>query len=133
MKKIALYIGIILITSRPFTVANKNQFSSMTSIDTLPTVLTQNRADLVGSELKNDAFVRFAQLQLPTTKPEWEKYSTHLRNEIIKKAGVIIDHQLPLNYQETGTEKMEGYSIKNITFQTRPGVYATANLYIPDG
>ena len=23
--------------------------------------------------------------------------------------------------------------IKNITFQTRPGVYATANLFIPDG
>ncbi len=28
---------------------------------------------------------------------------------------------------------MKGYSIKNIYFQTRPGVYATANLYVPDG
>jgi hypothetical protein len=28
---------------------------------------------------------------------------------------------------------MPGYTIKNIVFQTRPKVYATANLYIPDG
>jgi len=28
---------------------------------------------------------------------------------------------------------MDGYTIKNIFFQTRPGIYATANLYIPDG
>ena len=28
---------------------------------------------------------------------------------------------------------MKGYSIKNIAFQTRPGIYATANLYIPEG
>ena len=43
-------------------------------------------------------------------------------------------HQnLPLNLKETGSVKMNGYTIKNIAFQTRPGVYATANLYIPDG
>jgi hypothetical protein len=28
---------------------------------------------------------------------------------------------------------MKGYQIKNIAFQTRPGVYATANLYVPEG
>src|SRR5690606_8866806 len=33
----------------------------------------------------------------------------------------------------TGSLKMKGYTIKNIAFQTRPEVYATANLYIPDG
>ena len=108
-------------------------FNLHSATDSLPTVLTENRADLVGSKLKNEAILRFAQLQLPETKQEWEDYRTHLRNEIIKKAGIVIDHELPLNYQETGTVKMEGYSIKNLIFQTPSGVYATANLYIPDG
>jgi hypothetical protein len=134
MKQVILYFDVILIMySHVFTATGDSKINFTQGYDTLPNVLTQNHADIVGSKLKNEAFLRFAQHQLPTTKQEWEKYRTHLRNEIIKKAGVFIDHKLPLNYQETGTEKMEGYSIKNIIFQTRPGVYATANLYVPDG
>ncbi|HUR30480.1 MAG TPA: acetylxylan esterase, partial [Saprospiraceae bacterium] len=133
MKKIALYICLFILTSYAFTVGEVNEFSSAPGSDTLPNVLPQNHADIIGSKLKNEAYLRFAQHQLPTTKQEWEKYRTHLKNAIIEKAGVVIDHRLPFNYQETGTEKMEGYSIKKIIFQTRPGVYATANLYIPDG
>ena len=135
MKHILLYIGFIIssIHSYAYTVPGKNQFNYTAATDSLPTVLTQNRSDIIGSKLKNESFLRFAQHQLPKTKQEWGNYRTHLRNEIIKKAGVLIDHQLPLDYKETGTIKMQGYSIKNIVFQTRPGVYATANLYIPDG
>jgi hypothetical protein len=57
----------------------------------------------------------------------------NLKNEIIKKAGVIIDHNLPLNTKVTGSIDMSSYIIKNLVFQTRPGIYATANLYIPQG
>jgi hypothetical protein len=35
--------------------------------------------------------------------------------------------------KEYRTIQMRGYSIKNLIFQTRPGIFATANLYIPDG
>ncbi len=101
--------------------------------DSLPAVLPKNRADLLESRLRNEAVLKFAQHQLPKTKQEWENYKINLRNEIIEKAGIVIDPNLPLDYTETGTKKMEGYTIKNILFQTRPGVYATANLYIPDG
>lgn len=101
--------------------------------DSLPAVFTDNHADLIKSKLRNEAVLRFAQHQLPKTKQEWEAHRIHLKDEIIKKAEIVIDHELPLNCQETGTIKMEGFTIKNIIFQTRPGVYATANLYIPDG
>ncbi|MEP7107325.1 MAG: acetylxylan esterase [Ferruginibacter sp.] len=47
--------------------------------------------------------------------------------------GVCTDHTIDLNIKETGTIQMKGYKIKNIYFQTLQGVYATANLYIPDG
>jgi hypothetical protein len=127
------YVGFILINILLNVSAQpkKNGFTS--AQDSLPNVLTQNHADLLGSKLKREAFLRFAEYQLPKTQQEWKIYKTHLRNEIIKKAGVVINHELPLNYEETSTIKMEGYSIKKIIFQTRPGVYATANLYVPGG
>ena len=111
-----------------------NIYSSFTeSSDSLPSVLAKGHTDLVESRLRNEALLKFAEYELPVNLDEWEIYRVKLKNEIIKKAGVIIDHDLPLNIKETGTVQMKGYIIKNIAFQTRPGVYATANLYIPDG
>jgi hypothetical protein len=101
--------------------------------DTLPDVFPENSADLIVSRLRNEAVLKFTQHQLPKNKLKWEKKRSQIKDEIIKKAGIIIDHELPLNYQETGVKKMDGYTVKNIIFQTRPGVYATANLYVPDG
>ena len=102
-------------------------------LDTLPKVLNPNHADLVESRLRNQATVKFGIHQLPSNLQEWEQYRTQLRNTIIQKTGFIVQHQLALNIQETGSTKMNGYTVKNIAFQTRPGVYATANLFVPDG
>src|SRR5690606_3936259 len=83
--------------------------------------------------LRFEAAMNFSVHQLPNDLKSWQIYRTKLKSEIIRKAGIIYNHTLPLNVKETGTVKMNGYSIKNIFFQTRPGIYATANLYIPDG
>jgi hypothetical protein len=101
--------------------------------DSLPLVLPLNKSDLIDVALRHEASVRFAVHQLPGTIREWEEYKTKLRSEIVKKAGVIIDHKLPLNVRETASIKMKSYTVRNIAFQTFPGVFATANLYIPDG
>lgn len=101
--------------------------------DSLPAVLPKNHTDLIESKLRNEAFLKFGEHQLPTNLKDWETYRILIKNEIIKKAGVLINHKLPLDVQETGSLKMKGYTIKNIFFQTRPGVYCTANLFIPEG
>lgn len=101
--------------------------------DTLPDVLTNNHADLLESRLRNEAIIKFGMHQLPDNPEDWVKYRTNLRKTIIQKTGLIVNHSLPLDIKETGTIQMKGYQIRNIAFQTRPGVYATANLYIPDG
>ena len=101
--------------------------------DTLPDVLTKNHADLLESKLRNEAIIKFGTHQLPDNPEDWVKYRTNLRRTIIQKTGLIVNHSLPLDIKETGSIQMKGYRIKNIAFQTRPGVYATANLYIPDG
>lgn len=108
-------------------------FENSSLLDSLPMVLTKNHADLVESRLRNQARIKFGIHQLPSNLKEWEQYRTQLRKTIIQKTGLIIQPQLVLNTQETGFTKMKGYTVKNIAFQTRPGVYATANLYVPDG
>ena len=39
----------------------------------------------------------------------------------------------PLNARVTGTVQRPGYRIEKVTFESRPRLYVTANLYVPDG
>jgi hypothetical protein len=101
--------------------------------DSLPTVFADGHADIIAARFKNEAFQRFVCFQLPGTIQELERFRLDLKEQIIKKAAISIDHDLPLLMEETGSVKLKGYTVKNIVFQTLPGIFATANLYIPDG
>src|SRR5680860_906192 len=131
----AVGIGLILVISS-FSFCNalpRRNSDSNEKIDSLPNVLAESHTDLINCRLKLEAAQLFTLQQLPETKKEWESYKLLLKKEIVKRTGIVTDHNLPLNINETGTIQMNGYSIKNIFFQTRPGIYATANLYIPEG
>jgi hypothetical protein len=101
--------------------------------DSLPSVLAEYHSDFLYSKMRYEAALKFAGHVLPHKPEELIHYKTELRKKIVEKAGIIIDHDLPLNKRETGMVQMKGYTVRNIEFQTRPGVYATANLYVPDG
>lgn len=106
---------------------------SLSKTDSLPAIFPENHADIVASRLRHEARMRFMQFDLPETKDEWEVFKAQLREKIIDKTGIFVDHSLPLDIHETGSIQMQGYTVKNIFFQTLPGLYATANLYVPDG
>jgi len=99
----------------------------------LPPILPKNHADLIEKRARYEASVQFGVHRLPDNLKDWEVYRIRLREEIAKKTGALLKQDLPLNMRETRVAKMQGYTVKNIVFQTRPGIYATANLYIPDG
>lgn len=96
-------------------------------------VFASETADIIATQLKLEAALDFNLRQLPVTMAGWEAYRGNLKNELLKSSGVEINHSLPLDIHETGTIHMNGYTIKKIYFQTRPNVYATADLYVPDG
>jgi hypothetical protein len=133
MKRLALIIFFTVSLIQIKVAGNPSVSEPAPAADSLPVVLVPNHADLVESKLRHEARLKFAEHRLPDNPADWEAYRIKLKNEIISKAGIRIDHGLPLNVKETGSIRMKGYTIKNITFQTRPGIYATANLYIPDG
>lgn len=103
------------------------------SKEKLPRVFPAERTDIIQLQLKQQAATAFQSHVLPATAAEWEQYRQQLRQHIIRASGVKMFHDLPLNIKETGRVQQPGYTIRNITFQTRPGVYTTANLYVPDG
>jgi len=89
--------------------------------------------DVVSSMLIKEAEIAASVHQLPNNKEDWEKYRVQLKQTILEKTGVNYDRQLPLDVRELNSRDMTGYTVKNIIFQTRPGIYATATLYAPEG
>ncbi|MEO6722012.1 MAG: acetylxylan esterase [Ferruginibacter sp.] len=130
---IFLLLTVIFFITATATIGNTGVIQQNGNTDSLPNVFNKNQGGLVENRLRHEAVQKFSLYQLPQTKNEWNKYKTALKNKIIKKTGALVNQHLPLNLRETGSLKQDRYTIKNIAFQTRPGIYATANLYIPDG
>lgn len=70
--------------------------------------------------------------QPPTTLAGWEEYRTGLRSRLREIVGTWPEPP-PLAVREYGELQQAGYRIRKLSFQTRPGLWATANLYLPDG
>jgi Acetyl xylan esterase (AXE1) len=99
----------------------------------IPTVWTETFSDYIENSFKNEAAKLFRIHQLPDTLGSWQKHRIELRKNIWKNLGVHYDKSIDLDLRETDEIQMDGYRIKNIYYQSRPGLYVTGNLYIPDG
>ncbi len=64
---------------------------------------------------------------------DWQAYKRELRQRMWKIFGTAYDRKLPLNCRVINTLEHEDVTLKNIIYQSRPGIYVTATLYIPDG
>lgn len=69
----------------------------------------------------------------PTSPDAWKQQSTKLRADLLAAWGGFPAEKCPLDPQEHGELKRDGYVVKKVTFQTRPGVRMPANLYLPSG
>lgn len=121
-----LIVGVFLLHLILFSI-------SMQAEDKLPKVYDHEQSDKIAKSLRSLAKEKAAHSILPTTSKDLKEFTEQVRNNVIQASGALLNQKLPLNYTETGSVQREGYTIKNISFQTRPGVYATANLYVPDG
>ncbi len=99
----------------------------------IPSVWTEPCSDLLNNSLRAEAARKFKVHQLPSDAEAWKSRREELVAAIWRRLGVTVDHQLALDYHETGSVRMDGYSVKNIYYQSRPGLYVTGNLYVPDG
>jgi cephalosporin-C deacetylase-like acetyl esterase len=56
----------------------------------------------------------------------------YLRQCLMRAIGGLPE-RTPLNARVTGTVERDGYRIEKVVFESQPGFYVTANLYVPAG
>ena len=68
----------------------------------------------------------------PESKDQWEHRRAALKAKLAAAWGGFPEQPCPLEPRILGEFSREGYRVEKLVFQTRPGVWMTANTYIPD-
>ena len=66
------------------------------------------------------------------TKAEYDSYRLGLKAKMMAAIGTMPE-RTPLNACTVATLKRDGYSVEKVIFESMPGVFVTANLFVPDG
>lgn len=74
---------------------------------------------------------RDAQLAAIRTPADVEARAEYVREEFIRALGGLPDRRTPLNARITGTLERDGYRIEKLIFESLPGCFVTANVYVP--
>lgn len=65
------------------------------------------------------------------THEDWERFRDQRIDAMRESLGQFPPVPKVLNLQTTGTIEGDGYRIENLVFESRPGLFVTANLYLP--
>jgi dienelactone hydrolase len=68
----------------------------------------------------------------PATLDGWDRRLAAVRDRLWRSFGRMPRTPCPLDPEILGVLNRDGYAIERLTFQSRPGVRVTANLYRPD-
>jgi dienelactone hydrolase len=88
-----------------------------------------------------DAFLRQEAVRLDaqfldgiSNRQQWEARRPELRRQYFEMLGLWpLPERTPLNAQVTGTiHREEGFRVEKLHFQSRPHLYVTGNLYLPN-
>lgn len=69
----------------------------------------------------------------PTSLDDWQQRGNRLREKLQQSWGTFPQQTVDLEPRILGTLDREGYRVEKLLFQTMPGVWMTANAYVPDG
>jgi len=70
--------------------------------------------------------------EAPRTKDEWEHRRALLKARLAAAWGGFPEKPCDLEPRKLGEIQRDGYRVEKLVFQTRPGVWMTANAYVPD-
>src|SRR5687768_12032609 len=83
-------------------------------------------------EIRKELSERAAALERTFHGADFEKHRPRLRDEYFYMLGLSpLPEKTPLKAQSTGRREFETFIVENVHFQSRPGLYVTANLYLP--
>ncbi|MFO0811150.1 MAG: alpha/beta hydrolase family protein [Gemmataceae bacterium] len=68
----------------------------------------------------------------PANRATWDARRISLRDSILAAVGPMPTEACPLAPQALGTLERDGYRVEALAFQSRPDVWVTASLYLPN-
>lgn len=74
---------------------------------------------------------REAEVSEIKSQNEWRERQNEVKQKIWKAVGEFSE-KTPLNPKITGKIKKDGYTVENLIYESLPGFYVTASLFIPD-
>ncbi len=66
------------------------------------------------------------------TRAAWQERRAALRRALLDAMGPMPETPCPLEPRVLGVLQRQGYRVERLMFQSRPDVWVTANLYLPD-
>ena len=94
---------------------------------------TRNQLKEYAYKLSQKAFDKnYAESDKIKTVPQLAERQKYIRGSFLKSIGGLPESDGQLNAKITGVNQFDGFRIENIIFESRPKVYVTANMYIPD-
>src|SRR5688572_1761474 len=94
-------------------------------------------ADQVVDDLRRRAEGHFrrqeAERAARTTVAEFERHRARMRVNFLEAIGGLPEGRSPLHARSTGSLDRGRYTIEKILYESLPGFYVTAALYVPKG
>ena len=69
----------------------------------------------------------------PATLAEWESRRSQLKEQLLHSWGGFPAEACPLEPRVVGELQRDDYRVEKLLLQTRPGIWMTANAYVPSG
>ena len=73
-----------------------------------------------------------ARLAQPDAQEAIRAWQTQLRERYVNALGGLPDADTPLNARVTGVIERDGFRVEKVVYESLPGVYVTAALFLPD-
>lgn len=127
--KIKLVIACLFVLYSEFSFSQQLNYSVSPNFDQSNNIRCY--LSEAASDITNNSLSRIKNLD------DWQAVSDQRYTEFLEMMGLqdkpITGERLPPKFTRTGVIKKDGYRIEKLYYESSPGLYVPANLYIPEG
>jgi hypothetical protein len=133
MKRVAFVYSILILTVFQLLAQEPEKSVFYSAGNNRSWILYQNNNQSLYNIITNEAFYLLEQreerVNSLATKEDWINYQTELKSKFCSSLSKF--QKTPLNARVTGKLERENFTVEKIIFESHPGFYVTAAMFIP--
>ena len=133
MKRVAFVFSILFLSTFQLIAQEPANSVFYSAGNNRPWILYQNNNQALYKIITNEAFTLLEQreqhIKNLTIKADWTNYQNELKSKF--GASLAKFQKTPLNAKVTGKLERENFTVEKIIFESHPGFYVTAAMFIP--